>query len=116
MTNVPGPPVHLYSNGARLISMHGLICLLDGMTLGHVVQSYVDQATIGFTACRKAVPDPEFYRDCLQKSYEAMAKAAGVKLKPSLPAQPKPAAKSRKAASTTTSKRLRKRAAQKAPA
>ncbi|MFZ4070515.1 MAG: WS/DGAT/MGAT family O-acyltransferase [Caulobacterales bacterium] len=116
VTNVPGPPVHLYSNGARLISMHGLICLLDGMTLGHVVQSYVDQATIGFTACRKALPDPEFYRDCLEKSYAAMAKAAGIKLKPPATVKDAPVAKSRKPTSTTASRRPRKRAVQKASA
>jgi hypothetical protein len=78
VTNVPGPPVHIYSSGARLISMHGLICLLDGVALGHVVQSYVDQATVAFTACRKALPDPEFYAQCLQDSFDALAKAAGV--------------------------------------
>lgn len=115
VTNVPGPPVHLYSNGARLISMHGLICLLDGMTLGHVVQSYVDQATIGFTACRKAMPDPEFYAQCLQESYEATAKAAGIVIrapKAAAPAKPKakPKTKAKKPTTKPTSeRRARKR-------
>ncbi|WAC24346.1 WS/DGAT/MGAT family O-acyltransferase [Blastomonas sp. SL216] len=90
VTNVPGPPVPIYSTGAKMISMHGLLCLTDGLALGHVVQSYVDQATIGFTACRKAMPDPEFYSECLQASFEDLmaALAAGV----SIPAD-KPAAK-----------------------
>jgi WS/DGAT/MGAT family acyltransferase len=91
VTNVPGPPIHIYSSGAKLVSMHGLICLLDGVALGHVVQSYVDQATIGFTACRKAMPDPEFYAQCLQESYAAHAKAAGIELALAAPA-PKKAA------------------------
>ncbi len=79
VTNVPGPPVPIYSTGAKMISMHGLLCLTDGLALGHVVQSYVDQATIGFTACRKAMPDPEFYSECLQASFEDLmaALAAG---------------------------------------
>lgn len=79
VTNVPGPPVPIYSTGAKMISMHGLLCLTDGLALGHVVQSYVDQATIGFTACRKAMPDPEFYSECLQGSFEDLmaALAAG---------------------------------------
>jgi WS/DGAT/MGAT family acyltransferase len=76
VTNVPGPPVPIYSSGAKLVSMHGLLCLTDGLGLGHVVQSYVDQATIGFTACRKILPDPEFYADCLQASFDAMVAAA----------------------------------------
>ena len=75
VTNVPGPPVPIYSTGAQMISMHGLLCLTDGLALGHVVQSYVDQATIGFTACRKAMPDPECYSECLQASFDELMAA-----------------------------------------
>lgn len=75
VTNVPGPPVPIYSSGAQLVSMHGLLCLTDGLGLGHVVQSYCAQATIGFTACRKVMPDPEFYSECLQASFDEMMAA-----------------------------------------
>ncbi|MEL7042725.1 MAG: wax ester/triacylglycerol synthase family O-acyltransferase [Pseudomonadota bacterium] len=90
VTNVPGPPVPIYSAGAKLVSMQGLLCLLDGMALGHVVQSYVNEATISFTADRDIMPDPEFYSQCLQESFEDMAKVAGLDL---TPPNPKPAAK-----------------------
>ncbi len=76
VTNVPGPPVPIYSSGARLESMMGLLCLTDGLGLGHVVQSYVDEATIAFTACRTLMPDPEFYAECLQESFEELRDAA----------------------------------------
>lgn len=76
VTNVPGPPVPIYSAGARLESMMGLLCLTDGLGLGHVVQSYVKEATIAFTACRKLLPDPEFYAQCIADSYSALRDAA----------------------------------------
>ena len=76
VTNVPGPPVPIYSSGARLESMMGLLCLTDGMGLGHVVQSYCDEATVGFTACRKLLPDPEFYAQCIEDSFNELLAAA----------------------------------------
>jgi WS/DGAT/MGAT family acyltransferase len=85
VTNVPGPPVPIYSAGAKLVSMQGMLCLMDGVALGHVVQSYVKEATISFTADRKVMTDPEFYADCIQESFEEMAAAAGLDLSPSAP-------------------------------
>jgi diacylglycerol O-acyltransferase / wax synthase len=79
VTNVPGPPVPIYSAGARLESMMGLICLTDGMGLGHTVQSYCDEATVAFTACRDLLPDPEFYARCIEASFEELRDAASAK-------------------------------------
>ena len=80
VTNVPGPAVPIYSAGARLESMMGLVCLTDGMGLGHVVQSYVDEASIAFTACRKLLPDPEYYAECIEESFTEMRDAARIML------------------------------------
>jgi diacylglycerol O-acyltransferase len=94
VTNVPGPPVPIYSAGARLESMMGLLCLTDGLGLGHVVQSYVGEATISFTACRKLLPDPDFYIACIEESFAELRDAAA-----SAAAEPKvekPAPKLRK--------------------
>lgn len=76
VTNVPGPPVPIYSAGARLESMMGLLCLTDGLGLGHVVQSYCEEATVSFTACRKLMPDPEFYAQCIEDSFNELLAAA----------------------------------------
>ena len=105
VTNVPGPPVPIYSSGAQLVSMHGLLCLTDGLGLGHVVQSYCAQATIGFTACRKVMPDPEFYSECLQASFDEMIAALAAQ-----ETTPAPATKTRAEpkAAPSTAKRKRK--------
>ena len=101
VTNVPGPPVPIHSAGARLDSMMGLVCLTDGMGLGHVVQSYVAEATIAFTADRDLMPDPDFYAQCIQDSFDellAAAKAAP-EIVPQAPnAAAKPKAKAEKPA------------------
>ncbi|MEL7199151.1 MAG: wax ester/triacylglycerol synthase family O-acyltransferase [Pseudomonadota bacterium] len=106
VTNVPGPPIPIYSAGARMESMAlSLICLTDGLGLAHVVQSYVDEAYISFTACRDILPDPEFYSECLQESFDEMLAAAKAVKTP--PAK-KPAAKkapARKAATRTAASR-----------
>lgn len=83
VTNVPGPPIPIYSTGAQLESMMGLLCLTDGLGLGHVVQSYCDEATISFTACRELLPDPEFYIECIEESFaELLAAAKALDSKP----------------------------------
>ncbi len=70
VTNVPGPPIPIYSAGAKLIGLYGMLCLMDGLRIGHIVHSYVDQITLTFTADRNAVPDPDFYAECMQKSFD----------------------------------------------
>lgn len=106
VTNVPGPPVPIYSSGARLESMMGLLCLTDGMGVGHVVQSYCDEATVSFTACRELMPDPEFYIQCIEDSFaELLAAAKALDVKPAAPAKPAAAKpKSRKPAARTAAK------------
>ena len=44
--------------------------------LGHVVQSYVDEATINFNADRKLLPDPECYAKCFEDSFNELGDAA----------------------------------------
>ncbi len=95
VTNVPGPPVPIYSAGAKLLHMQGLLCLTDGMALGHVVQSYVDQATIGFTADRKVMPDPQAYAACIQGSFDALMAAHRARAGAPAPAADAPAKKAK---------------------
>jgi WS/DGAT/MGAT family acyltransferase len=118
VTNVPGPPIPIYSAGARMESMAlSLICLTDGLGLAHVVQSYIDEAIISFTACRDIMPDPEFYAECLEASFEEMLAAAhsGVRgksapLKSAARPAPKPAPKGKSTPSKAGSAEKPKRA------
>lgn len=70
VTNVPGPRIPIYSAGAKVVGVFGMMCLTDSMRLGHIVHSYMDDVTLSFTACREAIPDPDFYAECIRKSFE----------------------------------------------
>lgn len=75
ISNVPGSPVPLYMNGAKMVASYGLGPVLDGVALFHAVTSYVDHIGITFSSDRKMMPDPDFYADCLWRSYEALYEA-----------------------------------------
>jgi diacylglycerol O-acyltransferase len=76
ITNVPGPQVPLYFTGARMVALHGMGPILDGMGLIHPVFSCSGRISVAVTACREQMPDPGFYAQCLQESFEALADAA----------------------------------------
>jgi WS/DGAT/MGAT family acyltransferase len=82
ITNVPGPPVPLYSTGAKMLASYGTAPILDGMGLIHVISSYCGQFTITATACRKMMPDPEFYHECIEESFAELLAAAEKVAKP----------------------------------
>jgi hypothetical protein len=95
VTNVPGAPFQLYLCGAELIDSFSLGPLVPGCGLFHIVYSTVQNnkgtITLSFTACRDQLPDPQFYADCLQQSFEEL-KAATLK-RPKTGARRKPAVK-----------------------
>jgi WS/DGAT/MGAT family acyltransferase len=76
ITNVPGPQIPLYFTGARMVALHGMGPVMDGMGLIHPVFSYSGQISIAVTACREQMPDPGFYAQCLQDSFDALKAAS----------------------------------------
>jgi len=76
VTNVPGPPIPLYSTGAKMVVSFGTGPVLDGLGLFHAIGSYCGQFMISATACREMMPDPDFYMDCMQESFDELVSAA----------------------------------------
>jgi diacylglycerol O-acyltransferase len=105
ITNIPGPPVPLYMNGARLVTQFGLGPVFEGMGIIHPVWSYCGRITISFTSDREIMPDPETYAECLQESFEELKAAAAKKPVPAPKVEPVPEALAVVAVATSKKKR-----------
>lgn len=75
ISNVAGFQKPLYFCGAKMIAMYGMGPVVDRVGLFHTVFSYDGKITFTFTACRDMLPDPEFYADCLQASFDELQRA-----------------------------------------
>ena len=69
ISNVPGPRETLYSNGAKMLSHYPVSIPAHGLGLNITVQSYCDGFFVGFTACKKTVPDIQALRDDLMAAF-----------------------------------------------
>ncbi len=78
ITNVPGPTVPIYLNGARMTYFSAIMPINDGLGLVFAVTSFDGKVIISPTSCREQMPDPEAFaqcvRDCFQ-DYLAVARA-----------------------------------------
>ena len=72
ISNVPGPPSELRLEGARLVTPLGLGPIRDNMGLFHIVSSSDTRMSLSFSACRRLVPDPIFYQQCLQNAFSSL--------------------------------------------
>ena len=68
ISNVPGPPMPLYSAGARLEHFYPVSTLVDGQGLNMTVQSYNGSLDFGFVSDRDLVPDLWVLVDLLHES------------------------------------------------
>ena len=83
ISNVPGPQVPMYMNGARQIATYGIAPLADGMGLFIATPSYDGKITFNVTSTRETLPDIGFFIECIESSLAALKKAAsGNKAKP----------------------------------
>jgi WS/DGAT/MGAT family acyltransferase len=75
VTNVAGPNFDLYCAGARLVRYYGLGVLTPGLGLFHALFSASGVITLSVLAERDQLPDPDFYRQCLEASFEELKRA-----------------------------------------
>jgi diacylglycerol O-acyltransferase / wax synthase len=70
ITNVAGPSVPLYLNGARMTYFSAIMPIADGMGLVFAVTSYDGRIIISPTSCREQLPDPEAFTQQLRDSFQ----------------------------------------------
>ncbi len=74
VSNLPGPPVPLYSSGARVVAAYTLGPLLVGCGLNITLMSYMDRVDFGVAACPEVVEDPWRLADALPQALAELAK------------------------------------------
>lgn len=72
VSNVPGPPIPLYFNDAKLVDMLGLGLIMDHVGLFHVAMSYNGVLSLSVLSSPKTLQDPALYRCCLEASFSAL--------------------------------------------
>ncbi|WP_148861726.1 WS/DGAT/MGAT family O-acyltransferase [Marinobacter fonticola] len=76
ITNVPGPQVPLYLQGAKLTHQYNTAPLFDSMGLVIVAVSYEGQLTLNFTLCPDVVPDGHRLIELVEPSLDSIEAAA----------------------------------------
>ena len=78
ISNVPGPRVTHYFNGARLVGNYPLSIPIDGMALNITCTSYDGQMDFGLTGCRRTVPHLQRLLTHLDDALVGLERAVGV--------------------------------------
>jgi WS/DGAT/MGAT family acyltransferase len=75
ISNVAGPPIPLYSGGARLAAIYALGPLLVGCGINITLVSYQDRVEFGVAVCPDVVEDPWALADGLPDALAVLRKA-----------------------------------------
>ena len=70
VTNVPGPSVPMYLNGARMTYFSAIMPINDGLGLVFAVTSYDGKIIVSPTSCREQMPDPVAFAQCLRDNFQ----------------------------------------------
>jgi WS/DGAT/MGAT family acyltransferase len=77
ISNVPGPPMTLYSSGARVLSCYLFGPLIQSVALDITVISYAGSLDVGIAASPNLVPDPWPIADAMPAALAALVVAVG---------------------------------------
>lgn len=75
ISNVPGPQVPLYMNGAQQVGLFGMAPLSNGMGLFIAAPSYNGKVSFSVTSTREVLPDIQYFITCLQESHQVLLRA-----------------------------------------
>lgn len=78
VSNVPGPPVPLYSAGAELVALYPMGPIGEGVGLNVTVMSYCGRLFFGLTACRELVDDLDGIAAGLGAELDALERSLGL--------------------------------------
>src|SRR5262249_24762774 len=81
-TNVPGPREPRYILGRRIMAIHPIVPLFEGLGLGFAILSYADQLSIAAAADPALVPDVETVTDAIATELDALVASLGLETRP----------------------------------
>lgn len=79
ISNVPGPQVPLFMNGAKITHQYGLAPLANNMGLFIATPSYDGRMSFCITSERRIMPDIDVFRRCIEAAF---AELSGAQRKP----------------------------------
>jgi WS/DGAT/MGAT family acyltransferase len=77
ISNVPGPQVPMYLQGAEQVGAFGMAPLADGMGLFIATPSFNGKITFNVTSTREAMPDIRFFVSCLKEAVDELRPSSG---------------------------------------
>jgi diacylglycerol O-acyltransferase / wax synthase len=100
ISNVPGPNIQAYLNGAKLTANYPVSVIVDGQGFNITVMGYRGELHFGLIACRELVPDVDAIAGYLVDELDALLALT----EPATPAKPTRAKATPRKAKTTASK------------
>jgi CBS domain-containing protein len=87
-TNVPGPREPRYILGRRVVAIHPIVPLFEGLGLGFAILSYADQLSIAAAADPALVPDVGSVTDAIGAELDTLVAALGLETPAAMEALP----------------------------